>query len=349
MSNSYLSWLAAETPSCWNNDSAVMAQVDHALTQGAIGITTNPPLSYEALTTDTALYADALAKLDKAMPDDEYALAAMTLVVKRFSEKLMPLHEQGGDLIGCVRAQVAPNLRFDAPGMLAAGKRLAAIGQNVLVKIPGTKAGIGVLEDLAALGIPTNPTVITTVAQALAAAEAHERGRVRAKQAGLAPAPSTCAIVMGRAQDYFAALNAERALGLATEDLEWAALAVVKRSYTIFQKRGYHSLIMPAAFRAPMQVEQLAGGEFHSTIHPRTQAAVEQAVREGSVRRERFVDAPLDENAVNRVLDAMPEFRQAYEPDGLSIDEFDRYGAVVMTLDGFDVTGWQKLVALKKG
>lgn len=344
---SYLSWLAHFTPSCWNNDSALLAQIEAAVNEGAIGVTTNPPLSYEALTTDVPAYADRLKALDKSLSGDEYAFRAMSLVVERWSKYFMPLHDKLGTYFGCVRAQVAPNQSRDAEAMLAAGKRLSAIGRNVMVKIPGTKAGMWVLEELAALGIPTNPTVVTTVAQALAAAEAYERGRARAEKAGIKPAWSTCAIVMGRAQDYFAVVNQERNLQLATEDLEWAALAIVKRSNEIYQQKQYRCPIMPAAFRAPMQLEQLSGGVFHSTIHPKIQAAVAAADAAGKMRRELLVDRPVDQAAVERVLAAMPEFRQSLEPDGLKADQFDDFGSVKMTLHGFDVSGWQKLVGLK--
>ncbi len=347
MEKNYFSWLAAETPSQWNNDSAVESQVDAALEMGAIGITTNPPLSYEALTTDVDTYADALAAIDKSLDPNEYAFRAMTLVASHYSKKLMPLHEKKGGFYGCVRAQVAPYLRYDAEGMLEYGKRIAAIGKNVMVKIPGTKAGIWVLEELAALGIPTNPTVVTTVSQAIAAGEAFERGCKRAEAAGITPAFSSCAIVMGREQDYLAKLNEERGLGLATSDLEWAALAIVKRGYQVYQDLGFRSKIMPAAFRCAMQVEQLAGGDFCSTIHPKVQKQVLEAEAAGTLRREDFVEMPVDEQAVARVAAALPEFRQAYEPGGLAVSEFDHYGAGVMTLDGFDITGWQKLVALK--
>jgi transaldolase len=104
---------------------------------------------------------------------------------------------------------------------------------------------------------------------------------------------------------------------------------------------------MPAAFRSPMPVEQLAGGEFYSTIHPKVQAAVEEADRAAGLERRPLAGEPVDGAAVGRVARALPEFLQAYEADGLSPEEFDSYGAVTMTLDAFDTEGWQKLIGLK--
>ena len=71
-----------------------------------------------------------------------------------------------------------------------------------------------------------------------------------------------------------------------------------------------------------------------------------QADRNGEIGRVERIDVPVDKAAVERVLKAFPEFRKAYEGDGMKNEEFDSFGAVIMTLDGFDKTGWQKLLDL---
>jgi len=347
----YFVWLAENTQSGWNNDSAVISQIDNAVSKGAVGATSNPPLSYEALTLEQSggrgLYSEELKGLDRDCDGDEFAMRAMGLVIKRISEHFLPMHEKRGTFFGSVRAQVAPNLRHDAEGMLGAGLRLSKINKNVMVKIPGTKAGIATLEELTARGVPTNPTVIATVSQAVAAAEAFERGCDRAAKSGAGPAWSTCAIVMGRAQDYFANLNKERGLGLSVSDLDWAVLAIMKRCYEIFMKRGYRSVLMPAAFRSARQVEQLSGARVLSTIHPKIQAEVERLDNETGMQRVCLIDSPPDMAAVKLVAAALPEFSEAYEEGALTPEQFDGYGAVVMTLDTFDREGWQKLITLK--
>ncbi len=343
----YFSWLTRTTESKWTNDSAVMAQITAAAEKGAVGCTTNPPLSYEALTTDTELYADDLAKISRDCTDDEFALQAMGLVVRNLARYWLPLHKEKGSFYGCVRAQVQPSLRDDAEGMLKVGKTIATWGENVMVKIPVTEAGLWVLEELAAMGVPTNPTVTTTLSQLIAAADAYMRGAARAEKAGIKPAWSTEAFVMGRLQDYLQELNKERGAGLATTDLEWAALSVLKRGREAYIQNGYTCVLQPAAFRCAMQVEQISGGPFCSTIHPKIQQMVEDADAAGALRREILVDAPVDQAAVDRVLKAFPEFVEAYEPDAQKPSQFASYGASKMTLDGFDVTGWQKLITLR--
>jgi len=343
----YFLWLTENTESKWTNDSAILSQIENARKIGAIGCTTNPPLSYEALTVDTEIYGDDLSKISRDCTDDEFALQAMSLVVKNLSNYWMEFHKEKGGLCGKVRAQVAPNLRNDAEGMLKVGKILSSWGENVMVKIPATEAGVWTLEELAALGIPTNPTVTTSVSQMIAVAEAYERGVARAEKAGITPGVTTIAIVMGRIQDYLDSLRTERGIDIETTDLEWAALAVVKRTEEVAREKKYKSIIQPAAFRCARHVEQISGGPFCSTIHPKVQKMVEEADAAGLMKREVLFDAPVDQGALDRVCKAFPEFLDAYEYDALKPSQFVTYGATEMTLDGFDIQGWQKLITLR--
>jgi transaldolase len=291
-------------------------------------------------------FRDSVKAVAAKFSGSEKVLEYFRLLVPVIAGDFLPVFERTGGKTGYVRSQVEPRLSADGAAMLAMGKTISGFGKNVMVKIPGSSAGVQVLEELAALGIPTTPTVCVSVSQLIAVAQAYERGCARAKKAGLPVPASTAAFVMGRLQDYLASLNAERGNPVSAEDLETAVLAAVKRTYQIFKKEGYSQTIMPAAFRCARQVSELAGGVFEMTIHPKIQDMVIQADKNGEIKREKRIDAGVDESAIDRVLKAFPEFRKAYEPDGMTIEEFDSYGGVVMTLDGFDKTGWQKLLAL---
>ncbi|MGI5877816.1 MAG: transaldolase family protein [Christensenellales bacterium] len=344
--HAYLRWMSENTPTKWCNDSAKMDELDAALASGAVGCTSNPPLTYETLTATPALYGDGLEAIRAVPPGDERAVACISVVVRHIAARLADIYESSRGEYGYIRAQVQPSLSGDADAMLKMGLLFASWAPNIKVKIPGTKAGIWVLEELAARGIPTNPTVCVSVSQMTAAAEAHERGVARARAAGIAPAPSTAAIVMGRLQDYLTTLNEERGAGLPVSDLEWAALAVAKRCCRLYEERGYQQIVMPAAFRCAMQVSELAGARAEMTIHPKIQDAVIEADAAGKLARGSNIGNAIDEDAVERVRRALPAYTLAYEENALSPDEFDRYGATQMTLRGFDVTGWQKLRTL---
>ena len=342
----YLNWMAKNTPTQWCNDSALMPELDAALESGAIGCTSNPPLTYLALTTEPELYRDAVAAIPATAQGDDRVVELLGVVVRSVSRRLQKLYESSGKQYGYIRSQVQPKISGNGAAMHRMGLTISTWGKNVMVKIPGSASGIQVLEELAAAGIPTTPTVCVSIPQILAAAEANERGVKRAIARGIAPAPSTAALVMGRLQDYLAVLNEQRKAGLSTVELEDAALAVTKRCYAIMKERGYSQILMPAAFRTPRQVSGMVGALAHMTIHPKIQDEVIKADAAGSIQRRIAIDDPIDTDLMARVARALPEFTQAFEPDGLKPDAFDAYGATVMTLDGFDKTGWQKLYTL---
>jgi transaldolase len=344
--NSYLKWMAENTDTRWCNDSALREDYLPAIQYGAVGCTTNPPLSFQALTENQDRFRAKADAVQTRYSGREKVVEYFRIVVQDISNEFMEMYEKSKGKYGYVRSQVEPKLSGDAEAMLKMGKTLAGFNKNVMVKIPGTKAGVWVLEELAALGIPTTPTVCVSVSQVIATAEAYERGCARAAKAGIPAAASTTAFVMGRLQDYLAALNTERGNPVSVSDLETAALAAVKQAYTYFRNKGYKQIIMPAAFRCARQVSELAGGLFEMTIHPKVQDQVIESDKKGEIKREKRIDAEVDKAAVDRVLKALPEFAKAYEPDGMKPEEFDTYGGVVMTLDGFDKTGWQKLLAL---
>ena len=346
MKSDYLAWMAANTPSQWCNDSAMFDDIDDAFECGAVGVTTNPPLSYQVLTEMPELFSEEIAALEGKVTGDERVINLIGLVVRKIASKIHETFTETSGAYGYVRAQVKPLDSKDKEAMLTCGKTFASWSENVKVKIPVTAAGVWVLEELAALGIPTNPTVCVSVPQMLATAKANERGIQRAIAAGIQPAPSSCAFVMGRLQDYLTVLNTEREAGLSVTDLENAVLAAAKRGYTLLQEGGYQQMLMPAAFRCARQVTEMSGGAVEMTIHPKIQKLLVEADERGELTREPAIENPVDPESLARVCEALPEFVKAYEPDGLTIDEFDDFGATAMTLDGFNKTGWQKLLTL---
>ena len=60
----------------------------------------------------------------------------------------------------------------DVKGMVEEGRKLAELGDNVVVKIPMTPEGIIAVQELESEGIPTNVTLVFSPTQALIAAKA---------------------------------------------------------------------------------------------------------------------------------------------------------------------------------
>ena len=154
----YLKWMSEETQTQWCNDSAMADDLASALQFGASGCTTNPPLSFLALTHTEELREQAKRVVSAPVASDERATQLIGVVVRSIAERLRPLYDATEGASGYVRAQVRPGAREDADEMIRMGLEFASWAPNVMVKIPGTAAGMVALEELAARAfLPIQP------------------------------------------------------------------------------------------------------------------------------------------------------------------------------------------------
>ena len=56
------------------------------------------------------------------------------------------------------------------------------------------------------------------------------------------------------------------------------------------------------------------------------------------------MDDPVDPEYIHELLAAFPDFGRAYEPDGLSLDDFDSFPPTVRTLRAF-IASYHDLLA----
>ena len=113
--------------------------------------------------------------------------------------------------------------------------------------------------------------------------------------------------------------------------LEWAGVAALKRGYQIFRERGFRSRILSAAFRNHMQWSELVGGDL--VISPPFDW--QERINGSSLSGESRIDVPVDASVVAELLERIPDFQRAYEPDGMRVDEFEDFGATRVTLRQF--------------
>jgi transaldolase len=334
----YLRWLADETPTVWWHDSADPDELDFGLAHAACGVTTNPVLTYRALTAHPHLWLERVGGLDPHMDATERAVRLMGAVVRDAAAKLEPRHLSSGGDLGYVCAQVNPAKAGDRETMLAMARRFHRWAPNIAVKLPVTAAGLDVLEECVAEGITITATMSFTVPQVVAVAERHRRGVTRARQAGIAPGHCFAVIMIGRLDDYIRDVAWDGKAEAGEADIQQAGLAVSKRAYQIYQEEGYEAVLLVAALRGTYHMTELAGADLIVSVHPRYQALL----LEPGIPREVRIDLPIAPEVTDR-LTKVPEFVRAYEPDGMAPAEFIAYGANQRTLSQFYEVGWAML------
>ena len=334
----YLEWINQCTPTRWWHDSGNPDEIELAIQRGATGVTTNPVLTFRSFQSQPEFWNPKVVALGDDFEPEARAEALLKLVATYAAEKVRPVYERTNGADGYALGQLNPTRAGDAEGMLAQARRVHSWAENIAVKLPATAAGIEVIEHLAEEGIPICATINVSVSQAIAVAEAYARGKQKALAAGVKP--PLCIVVqqVGRLDDYLRDVAQDMKLGLDESVITMAGLAVAKRTYQIFEQRGYDAVIMPAGLRGAYHLTEMAGGKLLYTINTRVQDMILAA----DPSQEERISNPVPQDVLNQ-LRKIPEFVRAYEPDGMKPSEFITYGVTQKLLSQFNDTGWAPL------
>jgi transaldolase len=150
------------------------------------GITTNPSIFRNAIVNGASYRAELdRLKREESEPERRYERLAIA-DVRAACDVLRPVFDvtQGDD--GYVSLEVSPRLAHDADGTIAAARRLHAevARDNVLIKIPGTPAGVQAFEQCIAQGISVNVTLLFSLGQMNAIFDAYQAGLERRRASG---------------------------------------------------------------------------------------------------------------------------------------------------------------------
>ena len=153
------------------------------------GLTSNPTI-FEHAIRNSDFYDDAIRKKALAGKSGEELFFELALEdLSRAADLFRPVHDATGGVDGWVSLEVSPLLADETDATIRAAVQLHARAQrpNLLIKIPGTRAGIPAIEEAIFSGVPVNVTLLFSREQYVAAAEAYMRGIERRIAAGLDP------------------------------------------------------------------------------------------------------------------------------------------------------------------
>ena len=153
------------------------------------GLTSNPSI-FEAAIAKTNEYDDSLASFVKANPDasnldvfNHLAVADIQAAADQFADVYAATNGQDG----MVSLEVAPELAHDAEKTVERGLHLNEMVNrpNVMIKVPGTKAGVEAFEQLTVAGVNVNVTLLFSVARYREIAQAYIRALAKRAVEGL--------------------------------------------------------------------------------------------------------------------------------------------------------------------
>ncbi len=318
------------------NDSCAVDELRYAIERGAVGGTTNPPIVLEVLGKERPYWVPRvreMAAVHPAWTEVELTWALVEAMAVRGAAELAPIHAREHGRKGWQSIQTNPANYPDAGRMVEQAVHFASLAPNLQVKIPATAAGIVAIEEATARGVNVNATVSFTVPQAIAVAEAMERGLDRLAAAGGDPShlAPVVTLMVGRLDDWMKAVVNRDGLIVDPRALDWAGIAVFKRAYGLFRERGYRARLLVAAFRHVLHWTEFVGGDVILTMPYAWQVRYNGSGIDPVAR----IDVPVERAIVDELCTRIPDFTRAYEPDGMAPAEFDSYGASARTLRQF--------------
>ena len=336
---------ASEFPTDYWNDSCNKAELEYAIEHGAVGATSNPVIVGTVMKQEYETWAPRVREIaaeHHTWTDQQITWQVIEEMAIRGWKMLEPIYQANHGRKGRLSIQIDPTLNRSAEKMAEQARHFDTLAPNVQIKFPAVKAGIKAMEQVTEEGLTVNATVSFTVAQALAVGEALERALQKREAAGedtswMAP---TCTIMIGRTDDWVKVYNKREGITVLPGAADWAGIAVFKRAAAIFGERGYRTRLLAAPYRHHLHWSELIGGDVSMTIPYGWQRLFHDSDVEV---RDRWSE-PVPQGYVDELSARCPEFVKAYEPDGLTIDQFASYGATARTLRSF-VSGYWGLVA----
>jgi transaldolase len=146
--------------------------------QGISGITSNPAIFEKAITGNEIYDAEIAAGIRAGLPTYKIYESLVFADIREACNILNPVYEATNGLDGYVSIEVPPTIAHDTQATIAEARRyFQEIGrQNLMIKIPGTEAGLSAVEQAISEGINVNITLLFAVESYINTAWAYIQG-----------------------------------------------------------------------------------------------------------------------------------------------------------------------------
>jgi transaldolase/glucose-6-phosphate isomerase len=273
---------------------------------GLVGMTSNPAIFEKAIAGSKEYDLELGAAGKRCARDAQGVYEELAVAdVRRAADALAPVYQRTAGRDGYVSLEVSPKLAHDTLGTIAEARRLwkAVARPNLMIKVPGTPAGVPAVRALIAEGLNVNVTLLFSLGAYRAVAAAYLDGLEDLVKRGGDPArvASVASFFVSRIDTAVDKLLAQKASGGASEAERRLAGALAGKSAIANAKLAYQAyleLIATARWQAlakkgarpqrllwaststkdpklpdTLYVDELIGADTVNTIPPATWAA----------------------------------------------------------------------------
>jgi transaldolase len=267
-----------------------------------IDATTNPSLIYSAAQNSkyASLIDDAIGYAKSKFTNKQTRLSiALNKLIVDFGVEIMKI------VPGRVSTETDSRLSFDTEGTVKKARELISLyaeegidPKRILIKIASTWEGIKAAELLTKEGIHCNMTLLFSLPQAIACAEA--------KAQLISP-------FVGRILDWYLINQKNQQIPA----IEEPGVLLVKEIYNYYKKLDYKTEIMAASFRNTGEIQELSGCDL-MTISPVLLNELEQT--EGALERKLYPEK-AKESTINKIGLDEKKFRWMLNEDAMATEK----------------------------
>jgi transaldolase len=136
-----------------------------SIEEGVLGITSNPAIFEKAIVGNAVYDQDIEAGIRANKSLDEIYESLVFTDIQLAADVLKPVYEKTKGIDGYVSVEVPPTISDDTEKTITEAFRYFEVidRPNVMIKIPGTPAGLPAVEKVIAAGINVNVTLLFSV------------------------------------------------------------------------------------------------------------------------------------------------------------------------------------------
>jgi len=321
MAMDYFHRVAKTGTQVWVNN-PTLEDLEKSLEAGAINGTTNPAYGSKLLKSEPEYIREVIDSVVAKVSDDtEAADQIYQIISRRFMEKFLPLYKSSGGTQGFVTMQDDPRRDERADWIVEATLRHAKVSPNYMAKIPVIESGMEAMSKLVARDIPMCATEVFSVAQAVAMCDVYAAASAKS---GKAP-PFYLTHITGIYDEEIQAQVESQGIDISPELVKQAGTIVMRKQYRTLKARGYATTMLGGGARGPHHFTEWVGGDTHITINWSTFEEL-MALDPPIANR---IDAVDSEEDIAELRAKVPDFRRAYDDDGLTPREFASYAPLL--------------------
>ncbi len=341
MKNDYFKRVASLTPTkMWINN-VTRKEAEMAIEAGAKGCTQNPSYTWKMLTHEHERdFAKALLMetLKETADDNEAICILQRKLIKGVSDIFMPLWEMTNGEHGYVSIQGDPVHEEDPQVIIHEARMNREMNPNIMIKIPATEAGLEAMNILAEENTPMNATEVMGVSQMVQVCEMYHQITART---GKNPV-MYISLITGIYDEWLQKEVAKNEIRINPDILHQAGMVIAKKVYQLMHDRGYKPGFIGGGVRGLQHFTEMVGGDVCITMN--WEGQVDQLLRLDQPVISRLFN-PVQPQVLETLLEKVPEFKQAFMEDGLTVEEFGEYGPVEYFRHMF-VSAWENAVGM---